>query len=216
MLMGAPEHELRNRAPIAPLFAQSGQVRVDKVSRRAWACPAEATARAFGARLPFFLKVNAMFVVLPGRVAPSLATLVLVASLNACAVTPAQQPTLYERLGGAQRVDALVSRLIDRAAGDPRTQRSFDGIKLKALKESLAQQICSISGGGCRYEGETMARSHAELKIVASEFDAMVGMLREELDGSGTDPGAKNELLRLLAPMKRDIVGGKPAAAKGS
>ena len=54
-----------------------------------------------------------------------------------------------------------------------------------------------------------MADAHKDARIRASEFDAMVTMLREELDRVGTDPAAKNELLRLLAPMKRDIV---PAA----
>lgn len=142
--------------------------------------------------------------------------LIAAVCLAGCAATPGTTPTLHERLGGARQVEALVDRLIDRSASDPRTRRSFDGIKLKALKESLAQQICSVSGGGCRYEGETMARSHAELKIGAGEFDAMVSILREELDRGGADPAAKNELLRLLAPMKRDIVGGTPAAAPPS
>jgi hemoglobin len=151
------------------------------------------------------------------RAASSWSLLALCAALAACAAAPGTPPTLYQRLGGAAQVEAVVGRLIDRSASDPRTRRSFDGIKLKALKESLAQQICAIAGGGCRYEGETMARSHAELKIVASEFDAMVGMLREELDRAGTDPSAKNDLLRLLAPMKRDVLGGTGvAAATGS
>jgi hemoglobin len=160
-----------------------------------------------------FQKVPVML--LPSRQRAAIGLLALV--LAACAAAPDAAPTLYERLGGATRVDAVVGRLIDRSASDPRTRRSFDGIKLKALKESLAQQICAVAGGGCRYEGETMARSHADLKIVASEFDAMVSILREELDREGTDAGAKNELLRLLAPMKRDVVGraGTPAA-KGS
>lgn len=142
----------------------------------------------------------------------------LVASLAACAAAPDAAPTLYERLGGAAQIELVVGRLLDRTANDPRTRRSFDGVKLKAIKDSLAQQICAISGGGCRYEGETMAHAHADSKIVASEFDAMVGMLREELDRAGTDPGAKNELLRLLAPMKRDVVGGGGVtpASKGS
>jgi len=33
-----------------------------------------------------------------------------------------------------------------------------------------------------------------------------VDILREEMDRAGVDAGAKNELLKLLAPMKRDIV----------
>lgn len=130
----------------------------------------------------------------------------LAALLAACAADPAQTPTLYQRLGGAEQVTRVVGRTIDRAASDARTRRSFDDVKLGPLKDSIVQQICSIAGGGCRYEGETMAKAHADAHIGASEFDALVTILREELDAAGTDPGAKNELLRLLAPMKRDVV----------
>lgn len=124
--------------------------------------------------------------------------------LAACASAP--RGTLFERLGGQAGVSSVVGQTLTRAAQDPRTRRSFDGVKLAAVQASLTQQICSIGGGGCRYEGETMARSHRDLKIQASEFDALVDMLREEFDRAGVDGGAKNELLKLLAPMKRDIV----------
>jgi hemoglobin len=149
-----------------------------------------------------------MFSAQPQRALGPVLAFLLAAIAAACASPPAQEPTLYQRLGGASQVTHVVGRLIDRSASDLRTRRSFDGVKLAALKESLAQQICSLAGGGCRYEGETMERAHRDAKIGASEFDAMVSILREELDAAGTDPGAKNELLRLLAPMKRDIVGG--------
>jgi hemoglobin len=127
-------------------------------------------------------------------------------------ITGAPAATLYERLGGEARVSLAVSRLIERSAADPHTARSFDGVKLSTLSASLVQHICSLSGGGCVYEGETMARAHADLKIRSSEFEAMVTILREEFDRAGIDAGARNELLRKLAPMKRDIVD-PPAAA---
>ena len=142
----------------------------------------------------------------PARAAALLAASSLLACLGGCATDPKLPPTLFERLGGAANVATVSNRTIERAAADPRTRRSFDGIKLKAVQVSLAQQVCSLSGGGCVYEGETMARAHRDARITASEFDALVTILREELDRSGTDPTAKNELLRLLAPMKRDIV----------
>jgi hemoglobin len=125
---------------------------------------------------------------------------------------PTAAPTLYERLGGEARVTQAVTRLIERSAADPRTARSFDGVKLSTLSASLVQHICSLSGGGCVYEGETMARAHADLKIKSSEFESMVTILREEFDRAGVDVAARNELLRKLAPMKRDIVD-PPAAA---
>ena len=88
-----------------------------------------------------FLKVPLMSHSPLRRVSSALSGVMLVLGLAACAAAPAEPPTLYARLGGAPQVDALVGRLIDRTATDPRTRRSFDGIKLKALKESLAQQI---------------------------------------------------------------------------
>ena len=136
--------------------------------------------------------------------------------LAACAHRSANVPTLYERLGGEQNVAQFVDRLVDRTTTDPRTARSFDGIRPKALKESIAQQICALAGGGCVYEGETMARVHADHHIRASEFDALVAMLREELDRAGVDDGAKNDLLKLLAPMKRDIVQPPKSLAQSS
>ena len=127
------------------------------------------------------------------------------ALLGACAA-PTTGSTLYARLGGEPTVTQVVTRTIERAAHDPRTQRSFDGIKLAAVEKSIVQQICSISGGGCKYEGETMAKAHKDHKIRAGEFDALVDIMREEFDAAGVNAGAKNELLKLLAPMKRDIV----------
>ncbi len=135
-----------------------------------------------------------------------LASLAAGAALVACSVAPTGPATLYARLGGAAQVTPVVDRLIDRAASDSRTRRSFDGVKLASVKQSIVEQICSIASGGCRYEGESMERAHRDARISASEFDALVTMLREELDRAAIDTGAKNELLRLLAPMKRDIV----------
>lgn len=143
---------------------------------------------------------------------PCAAALLLLA---ACAADPVAPPSLYQRLGGPAGVAGVVDRTIDRSASDPRTRRSFDGIKLKTLKDSLAQHLCAVAGGGCRYEGATMADAHKDSHIRAAEFDAMVAILREELDRSGTDPAAKNELLRLLAPMKREIVA-EPRPAAGT
>nr|WP_316641639.1 group 1 truncated hemoglobin [uncultured Roseateles sp.] len=135
-------------------------------------------------------------------------SLCLSSLLLACAATDA--PSLYTRLGGEKGLTTLVDRTINRAAQDPRTLRSFDGIKLATVKLSIVKQLCSLSGGGCTYEGETMARSHKDLKISASEFDALVDILREELDRAEIGAAAKNQLLSMLAPMKRDIAPQSP------
>ncbi len=121
--------------------------------------------------------------------------------------------TLFERLGGEAKLRPVVARVIDRTAADPRSHHHFEGVRLPYLKDSIYKFLCRVSGGDCDYDGETMQRTHAHLHVRASEFDALVQVMREELDRAGVDEAAKNDLLRRLAPFKRDIVGGAPAAA---
>ncbi len=127
---------------------------------------------------------------------------------GACAAPPAAPPTLYERLGGAPVVERVVDAVIERTSTDPRTARSFRDVKLARVKEKVREQLCELSGGPCRYTGDPMKAVHQGLKNTEAEFYLMVQFLRDALGEAGVGEREKNELLRLLAPMKRDIVGG--------
>jgi hemoglobin len=98
-----------------------------------------------------------------------------------------------------------VDEFVDNVATSPRTKRSFEGVKLKALKESIVAHLCKLTGGACVYEGETMLNSHRDAKISEAEFDAFVDIFRTTLN-KYLPTTEKNELLKILAPMKRDIV----------
>ena len=126
--------------------------------------------------------------------------------LAACAAAPTQSPTLYSRLGGEPVMTRVVGETIDRAATDPRTKRSFEDVKLARVKEKIVEQICSLTGGGCKYTGDPMDKVHKGLKNTEAEMHLVVQFLRDALDGAGVKTAEKNELLRILAPMKRDIV----------
>ncbi len=132
--------------------------------------------------------------------------LLLALMVLGCAASPADDSSLFRRIGGMPVIDAVVAETIDAVAADPKTRRTFEGIKLAALKQNIAAQFCVLAGGGCKYEGENMKRAHTGLKITDTEFDAMVGALRTALQRR-VGEREKNEMLRLLAPMKRDVVG---------
>jgi hemoglobin len=131
---------------------------------------------------------------------------VMAAALLAGAVSAEASASLYDRLGGDAGVTAIADRLIDRAAADPVTGSSFADARLRRIKQLLAEQICELSGGPCRYSGETMERTHAGLHISQAMFYRMVEILRDVLHERHVDSRSTNELLRLLAPMKRDVV----------
>jgi hemoglobin len=119
--------------------------------------------------------------------------------------------SLYDRLGGEPGVAAIASSLIDRASSDPKLAGQFKNSNLGRIKHLLAEQICDLSGGPCTYSGDSMREVHAGHHISQAEFYTMVQDLRDILKARHVSQGAANELLRLLAPMKRDVV--EPADA---
>lgn len=144
---------------------------------------------------------------LPRRLPTRLACTALASCflISGCASAPAPSP-LYDRLGGLPALTAVVDKTIESAARDSRTSRSFKGLKLQGVKESVVSQLCEATGGPCKYEGATMAKAHTDLDITAAEFDAFAQQLVATLDQFKVGTREKDELLQLLAPMKRDIV----------
>lgn len=140
-----------------------------------------------------------------------LLAIMLTMILSACANNPSKnfnilsQSSLYQRMGGLPVITKIVDEFIDEVATSSRTQRSFKGIKLKNLKENVVAQLCKLANGPCVYEGETMLNAHHDAKITDAEFNAFVDMFRETLNRY-LDTREKNEMLKILAPMKRDIV----------
>jgi hemoglobin len=146
-----------------------------------------------------------------------LMTVLTVASLAACGGKP--QPaeptstatgsaaTLYDRLGGKDAIDAVVKDFVEeRVAKDPRINAFFLNTDIPAFEAKLADQICEVSGGPCKYTGKDMKTSHLGMKIKESDFTALVEDLIISLDKFKVPEKEKTELLNALAAMKGDIV----------
>lgn len=140
--------------------------------------------------------------------------LILLTASTVGVAAAAATPTLYERLGGIDGVHAIVDSLIDRVAADPLLGRSFADTNLARIKRLLSEQICELSGGPCRYSGDPMRESHAGQHISEAEFYGMVAALQDIMRHRNVPIGAANELLKMLAPMKRDIVERRQATVK--
>jgi hemoglobin len=127
-------------------------------------------------------------------------------SLLACtASAPHKDMSLFDRIGGIAVLKLVVAETVDAVTTNVKTKRSFKDIKLPALTDSIVNQLCLLTGGGCKYEGETMENAHYDAKISSAEFELFVQAFREALDRH-VGLREKNELLKILAPMKRDIV----------
>jgi hemoglobin len=129
----------------------------------------------------------------------------LAQSAQAAEATPSPS-SLYARLGGQPVVVAFVNETIDQVLADPKLKRSFKGSDIGRIKRLFAEQICQLADGGCLYSGDTMREVHAGHHITEAEFFGVVEVLRSSMRDQGVALRERNELLALLAPMKRDIV----------
>ncbi|MDE2304565.1 MAG: group 1 truncated hemoglobin [Gammaproteobacteria bacterium] len=118
----------------------------------------------------------------------------------------AASASLYQELGAANGVRAISDALIDRMAHDPVTAPAWKDVRLDRVKRLLAAQICELAGGPCHYDGDSMHAVHAGLGITEAQFERSVADLQSILRARHIAIGARNRLLRLLAPMRREIV----------
>ena len=113
---------------------------------------------------------------------------------------------LYQALGEKPGITRLMDDFVNRLVQDPRIGSHFKDVKPAALKESLTDQICQLSGGPCQYEGADMKSAHADMDINKGHFNALVEVLQTAMDAQGIPFAQQNRLLALLAPMHRDII----------
>jgi len=140
-------------------------------------------------------------------------TLFVVVNLGACASMrqeTAAGPSLYKRLGGREGIALVVNDFTTNMAGDARVNERFKGMKppeVEKFKSNLADQICEATGGPCSYVGKDMKTTHKGMSITEAEWNATVENLVKALDKNNVPAPSKQELLGLLGPMKKDIVG---------
>jgi hemoglobin len=114
--------------------------------------------------------------------------------------------SLYDRLGGEPGVATVVSDLVEVMRTDPVSGHIFRKVNHKRLKAKISEQICTLTGGPCAFDGDDMKTTHAGIAITETDFHRLVEHLVTILDRRGVGTREKNELLAILAPFKRDVV----------
>jgi hemoglobin len=121
-----------------------------------------------------------------------------------------RQASLYERLGGEKAIRQVVDDFVAAVVDDPKIRekhrKHFMEGDVAGLKKKLVEQIGEATGGPQKYTGKNMKDAHKGLGITDADFDALVGDLVQALDRNKVPPAEKDALLKLLAPMRKDVV----------
>ena len=114
--------------------------------------------------------------------------------------------TLYERLGGAPAIEAVVGELYRRILADPELAPFFTRVNLRSQKGRMCAFVTMVTGGPAEYTGRDMKTAHQRHAIEDCHFDLVAGHLVATLDWAGADPVAADELVTMVAGLRGDVV----------
>ena len=142
-----------------------------------------------------------------------------------------QEKSLYERLGGAFAIAAVVNHFSDALIKNPIVGEQSQNRKLRdwhskqldrlpGLKFMRTLWVCNVAGGPFEFTatrpGSTplgLEEAHRELRISPAEFDEVAAELGRTLDHFKIPQGEKGEVLAAFAAHKPEVNTGYEAAA---
>ena len=145
-------------------------------------------------------------------------------------VTPMPEANLYERLGGAFAIAAVIDHFSDAVVKNPIVgQRSANPAlrewhtknlgRLPGLKFMRTLWVCNVAGGPFQYTatkpGSTVVgleEAHRNLKISPAQFAEVAAELGRTLDVFKVPDREKNEVLAAFAAHKDEVTAGYLAA----
>ncbi len=124
--------------------------------------------------------------------------------LTACANQP--KTTLYDDLGGAAGIDAIVENFIQGIASDPQIFPYFADSNVSRFREKITEHFCHISDGPCLYTGDNMVDIHVGMDINENHFNRTVDLLYGAMEQANIAHRTQNQLIARLAPLRKEII----------
>ena len=123
-----------------------------------------------------------------------------------------EKTSLYERLGGEQRVRKIVNDVLDRNFNNPAIGHHFQNVDMGKLKQLVFEFLSMGTGGPHKYTGRDMVTSHADLNISEEDFRIANEDTRLALEENDVEEAVINEVIAILDSMKGDVVRDKMSA----
>jgi hemoglobin len=138
--------------------------------------------------------------------------------------------SLYERLGGAFAIAAVIDTFSDALIKDPvvgqgsanpalREWHTDSLSRLPGLKFMRTLWVCDVAGGPFQFAatrpGSTalgLEEAHRNLRIAPGEFDEVAAVLARTLDSFGVPEREKGEVLAAFAAHKGEVTEGSRTA----
>lgn len=118
-------------------------------------------------------------------------------------------PSLYQRLGGYDAIEAVATNLLGRLQADPQLGRFWqnrgdDGVARE--KQLLIDFLCNITGGPMVYTGRNMTTTHKGMQISESDWTIFMGHAGDTLAHFNVPEQEATEVATFVQSLKEEIV----------
>ena len=114
--------------------------------------------------------------------------------------------TLFDQLGGADRLRSILSSFYDRLYGDIMIGYMFHGLPKERLIELEYQFTARLLGHKIPYEGRGMRAAHGQHRIMGGQFERRFVVLKETLESHAVPAAVQAEWLRHTRALKATVV----------
>jgi hemoglobin len=120
--------------------------------------------------------------------------------------------TLYEAIGGEERVRAVLQSLYDKLFDDPMVGFLFQGKDKARIVEQQLAFTCHFLGGPQTYTGKPLPAAHAALPLLPGHFDRRHRLLEQTLAEQNVPPEVKRVWLTIDESLRSSILATGEAA----
>jgi hypothetical protein len=115
--------------------------------------------------------------------------------------------SLFQMAGGMDTVTKLASGVLQSSATDPRLAGLLGKVDVNSVAPKLADQMCSIVGGGCKAPLTDQQIATGAGKLDETQTKALGDNFGSALNSVTSNPLVKEGLSKAIAPKLGGIVG---------
>lgn len=119
--------------------------------------------------------------------------------------------SLYDRLGAADGIAALVDDIVDAHLRNPVIKARYqplaeDPERFETAKKHLRDFLGAGSGGPEEYQGRNMVEAHRGMNVSAGEYMAAMDDIMNTLEAHGVDEQSRKDVLFIAYSLKGEIM----------
>jgi hemoglobin len=121
----------------------------------------------------------------------------------------ANDPSLYQRLGGYDAIAAATDDLLARLQGDPRIKDFWKGASAdnrRKARQLIVDYMVEAAGGPAFYVGRDMKKAHAGMRISDVDWTVFMEHSAATLAHFEVPPREREDVLGFFSSLKGDVV----------